>query len=190
MPSLLQPASLATMTAMEQSPFDSRSQHSCLGWRSAAAVCLATGFGVGRVPRAPGTVGAAIWGLPLAYGLAELAWFAQVSVIVLMALVGIPICTMATRALGRGKDPGVIVLDEIVSMPMTFLLVPMNNIATLLLGFAFNRLFDITKPPPARQLEHLPDGLGVMSDDWSAGVYSCALMHLLLWLNILPTEVA
>jgi phosphatidylglycerophosphatase A len=42
---------------------------------------------------------------------------------------------------------------------------------------------DITKPPPARQLERLPEGLGVMADDWMAGAYACVLMTGLAWLD-------
>ena len=52
----------------------------------------------------------------------------------------------------------------------------------LLLGFGLHRLFDISKPPPVRNVEKLPDGLGIMSDDVIAAVYGCLLMHLLVWL--------
>jgi phosphatidylglycerophosphatase A len=50
-------------------------------------------------------------------------------------------------------------------------------------GFLLQRLFDNTKPPPARQLERLPEGLGIMADDWAAGVYSNLTLQLLVWLN-------
>jgi phosphatidylglycerophosphatase A len=52
-----------------------------------------------------------------------------------------------------------------------------------LAGFVMHRLMDITKPPPASQLEHLPDGLGVMADDCMAAVYACLLMAGLAWLD-------
>ncbi|HEY2882647.1 MAG TPA: phosphatidylglycerophosphatase A, partial [Pirellulales bacterium] len=157
-------------------------------WRH-PAVFLATGFWAGRAPFAPGTVGA-LWGLPLAWGLSFISplWL-QAAVIVAICLAGIPICTIAARQLGGLKDPGAIVLDEIVSLPITFFLVPatklqtgsLNTVVVYAVGFALHRLFDITKPPPARQLERLPDGLGIMADDWAAGAFSCLALHAILW---------
>ena len=150
--------------------------------RMTLATLFATGFGVGWSPWASGTVGAALWGMPLAFLLTLVPLPVRIAAIVVIAAVGVPICTAATRALGGKKDPGTIVLDEVASVPMTFFLVPMTNPLPVLLGFLLNRAFDIVKPPPARQLEHLPDGLGIMADDWAAGVYSCLVLHLLLWL--------
>ena len=160
------------------------------GYGARTTVWLATGMGVGFIPIAPGTFGT-LCGLPLAWAtgwLGQQTWVAlEVLLIVVVCLVGIPICSRATRALGGEKDPGAIVLDEIASLPITFFLVEMNSVAVILAGFALHRLFDITKPPPARQLERLPDGLGVMADDWAAGVYSCLALHGLLWFGLLPT---
>lgn len=73
--------------------------------------------------------------------------------------------------------------DEIVTVPVVFLLVPLTSWPIALVGFGAHRLLDITKPPPARQLERLPEGLGVMADDWMASVYACALMGGLAWLD-------
>ena len=72
-------------------------------------------------------------------------------------------------------------LDEIASLPITFFLVPIDSVGVAAAGFALHRLFDISKPPPIRQIERLPAGLGVMADDWMAGVYSCVALHALLW---------
>ncbi len=126
-----------------------------------------------------------MWGLPLAWAISllpNIAW--QLLVIVAVCIAGIPICTIAARKLGGLKDPGCIVLDEIASLPITFFLVPhelLSRPLVLLIGFALHRLFDITKPPPARQLERLPEGLGIMADDWAAGAYSCLALHAILW---------
>src|SRR4051812_27088597 len=152
-------------------------------WRH-PSVIIATGFWLGRAPFTPGTFGA-ILGLPLAWAISFLPNIGlQAAVILVGCLVGIPICTLAARQLGGLKDPGCIVLDEIASLPITFFLVPHNLIGrplVLLIGFALHRLFDITKPPPARQLERLPEGLGIMADDWAAGIYSCLALHAILW---------
>ena len=54
----------------------------------------------------------------------------------------------------------------------------------LVLGFILFRVFDIWKPFPARRLEHLPHGWGVMADDWMAGVYAAILLRLALHFNL------
>lgn len=121
-------------------------------------------------------------GVPLAWaiGMAP-GWPAQILIILGICLASIPVCTAAAKVLGE-KDPGAIVLDEIASLPITFFLVPISG-WTLVVGFGLHRLFDITKPPPARQLERLPGGLGIMADDWAAGVYSCGVLHVLMWVG-------
>ena len=153
-------------------------------WDS-AAVAVATGLWVGFVPFAPGTVGA-LWGLGLAVVLSGTAIYWQLAVIAVAAGVGIPLCGTAARRLGK-KDPGAIVWDEIVSLPMTFLFIPADRMfdpGVLATGFVLNRVFDISKTPPARQFERLPGGWGVMADDWVAGVYSCLSLHVLFRLGL------
>ena len=151
-------------------------------WQLGINVWIATGFWVGFVRYMPGTVGA-LWGVPLADLLSFVTnlWI-QALIIVVMVAVGVPICTAAAKKIGR-KDPGCVVLDEIATVPIVFLFVPqaqMSSPFVLLLGFLFHRLFDITKPPPCKYLERLPDGLGIMMDDCVAGVYACVALHLVL----------
>lgn len=151
------------------------------GARWHPAVFVATGGWVGFAPFSPGTVGA-LWGLPLAWGVDQLpAVWLQMLVIVAICLAGVPICDVAARQLGNLKDPGCICYDEFASMTITFFLVPTNSPANLVVGFLLHRVFDITKPPPARQLERLPGGWGINLDDWAAGAYSCTTMHLLIY---------
>lgn len=149
--------------------------------RRGLAVWLATGFGVGFVPVAPGTAGAAL-GVLLAWGLDRLGLAFEMPIVLGLCAIGVPICTRAARDLGGRKDPGSIVLDEIASVPITFFLVPLDSLAVVVAGFALHRLFDVTKPPPTRAIERLPEGLGIMADDWMAGVYSNIALHLLIWL--------
>lgn len=152
-------------------------------WGPRLAVWLATGLGVGLYVPAPGTFGA-VWGSLLAWGIAYLPgiiW--QIVAIVLLLLVGVPICTVAGRALDRGKDPGSIVWDEIVTVPIVFLLVPLTNWKVALAGFVLHRVLDITKPPPARQLEKLPEGWGIMADDVAAAGYACVLLYAAMWMD-------
>ena len=158
------------------------SPRSSFGFFSRVATWLATGLGLGLVAPAPGTLGTAIWGLPLAWAigqLPEIGW--RVCAIVAVNLIGIPLATMAGRVLGGKKDNQAIIWDEIATTPVVFLLVPLSNWKVAVAGFVAHRLFDITKPPPARQLEHLPEGLGVMADDWVAGIYACLVMGAFAW---------
>lgn len=147
---------------------------------------MATGLGFGYARKAPGTVGA-LWGIPLTWLIMQIpSIWGQVATLVILYLIGIPICTSASRTLGK-KDPGAVVWDEIATVPIVFLFVEpilVSRLEVLLLGFALHRLFDIAKPPPIRKLERLPDGTGIMTDDVVAGIYGCLAMNLLIW--ILP----
>jgi phosphatidylglycerophosphatase A len=148
------------------------------------AVWAATGLGLGLVTVSPGTVGTLLEGMPLAWGISRLpgiGWQALATAI--LFAVGIPLCTAAGRALGGSKDNQAIVYDEIVTTPVVFLIVPLTNWKIALAGFLLHRLFDITKPPPARQLEALPQGLGVMADDLMAAIYACLSLAGLAWLS-------
>jgi len=74
-----------------------------------------------------------------------------------------------------------VVLDEVVGMLLTLAFIPLtwSGIAA---GFLLFRLLDIVKPPPARQLETLPGGLGIMMDDVMAGIYGNIALRLLIYL--------
>jgi phosphatidylglycerophosphatase A len=122
--------------------------------------------------------------LPLALAVGQLpgVWW-ELAAILALNLVGIWLATAAGRALGGQKDNQAIIWDEIATVPVVFLFVPLTNWRIALAGFALHRLLDITKPPPAAQLEQLPEGLGVMADDWMASIYACALMTGLAWLD-------
>ncbi len=149
------------------------------------ATWLAVGLGAGWAPKAPGTWGTLI-GLPLAWGIHQAGLFWQLAAILTLGLVGAPICTIAARQMGGQKDPSAVVLDEIASLPIVFLGLDIvglswRTLAVLLAGFALHRLFDITKPPPVRQLERLPEGWGIMADDTAAAAFACLTLHLALW---------
>lgn len=155
--------------------------------RQGPAVWLATGSWVGLAPMAPGTFGSLV-GLPLAWGIAWLpsVWLQAGAVIALFA-VGVPVCTAAARRMGGLKDPGAIVLDEILGMVITLFCIPLEppRFAVFLAGFLLFRLFDVAKPPPIRRLERLPNGLGIMADDCLAGVFANVCLRLILWSGIL-----
>jgi phosphatidylglycerophosphatase A len=107
-----------------------------------------------------------------------LAWLTLAGAICAVA-VGIPAATIVERESGRPGfnqvDPGHVVIDEVAGQWIA-LIHSRVNLSHLLAGFLFFRLFDILKPWPARQLESLPAGWGIMLDDVAAGVYALLLM--------------
>ncbi|MCA9261201.1 MAG: phosphatidylglycerophosphatase A [Planctomycetales bacterium] len=147
-----------------------------------AAVWLATGLGVGLVAPAPGTVGS-LWGVPVALALGQWnnAW-GQGIVLALFAAMATSVCQRAAEALGS-DDPGSVVLDEIVALPMVFLGLGALDWRTLATGFVLFRVFDIWKPGPVKLGERLPGGIGVVADDVLAALLSLLTMHLLSWLG-------
>ncbi len=145
-----------------------------------SARLLATGLGSGHSPVAPGTAGSVV-GLLLFWPLASLPVWAQLAACAALFVVGALASTLVARDLGR-KDPGLIVVDEVVGMWVTLIAVPFVPL-TIVLGFLLFRLMDIVKPWPARSLEGLPDGWGVMADDVAAAVYAHLALRvaLLVW---------
>lgn len=167
-----------------------------IDWFAPSLVVATCGW-LGRVPVAPGTVGSlAGLLLSLATGAAATrleAWFGggvpviagiEASLIAVLFLAGIPVCTRAARLLD-GKDPGPVVLDEAVAVPLVLLVVPpvARMPATLAAAFVLFRIFDILKPPPVRQFERLPGGLGIMADDQAAAVFAAACLAAAHWIH-------
>jgi phosphatidylglycerophosphatase A len=146
------------------------------------AVALATVFGAGFAPVAPGTVGSALTVL--------LLWIVPFSraglVVFLLAVivVGTWAAHHAERALG-GKDPGAIVIDEVAGMTLSVLVFPLTP-PVLVAGFVLFRVFDVVKPEPARSSQRLPGGAGVMVDDLIAGLYTLGVLALVRGLAAWP----
>ena len=98
-------------------------------------------------------------------------------------LAGIPAATAVARA-SKQKDPQFVVIDEVAGQLITFLAAPVSW-KSLLAGFILFRGFDIIKPPPVRQLEKLPEGIGIVVDDVAAGLYAFAVMQIALHFGLL-----
>ena len=79
----------------------------------------------------------------------------------------------------RRTDPGFIVADEVSGYLVTMAFAPVS-VTSALVGFFLFRLFDITKPPPARQMERLGGGLGIVMDDVAAGVYANIVLQVVV----------
>lgn len=146
---------------------------SAVPW-SRPAVLLATCGWLGRIPVAPGTFGAALGvGLSAAAAAQRLSTGEEIVATVLLCAIGIPICDVAARQMGRGGDPGAIVWDEMASVPLGLLVMPAGERTptVFLAAFLLHRLFDIWKPFPCRQLDEGHGGLGIMADDWGAAAW-------------------
>jgi phosphatidylglycerophosphatase A len=141
---------------------------------------LATGFGAGYGPIAPGTWGS-LPGLAFAWGLERLAGhWAVLAGAAFFAAAGVWAAGRAEALLGE-KDPGRVVVDEIAGQ-MVGLLFLRPTARLLLLAFVLFRILDVVKPWPARRLEELPGGSGIMADDLMAGLYANLILHgLALW---------
>ncbi|MCC7300835.1 MAG: phosphatidylglycerophosphatase A [Verrucomicrobia bacterium] len=139
---------------------------------------IATGFGFGFSRFMPGTVGT-LWGIPLSWAVMQLPTTAlQIVACLALTLLAVPICGAAERQLGKGSDPGCIVADEYLTLPICYLGLPFTP-WVVLSGFVFHRIFDITKPPPIRQLQNLDGGIGIVIDDFLAALLALAANHLL-----------
>jgi phosphatidylglycerophosphatase A len=141
------------------------------------ATVIATWFGAGLLPRAPGTWGT-LAAVPFAWGLGQLGQVAFLLALLVVTVVGSWAADVYCRATGR-HDNQRIVVDEVAGYFLTLALSPRTPLY-LGLGFIFFRLFDITKPPPVRWIDrNVKGGFGVVADDLGAGVYAALVLFLL-----------
>ena len=126
---------------------------------------------------APGTAGSAV-GLLFFWPLQRLSIVLQLGALVAVFAAGVVASTRVARALGL-EDPGIVVVDEVVGMWTSLLLLPFTPL-TAAAGFVLFRILDVFKPYPARQLEALPGGWGIMCDDVMAGIYANLLLRAAL----------
>jgi phosphatidylglycerophosphatase A len=146
---------------------------------------IITFFYTGLSPIAPGTVGS-LAASALLYALLyfdhpdRMHWN-------LFLLIGLAGACMFSVACGKWavryyhrKDPQMFVLDEVAGICLTNLLLPSITLKSIAIAFAAFRIFDIIKPPPARQLEKLPAGWGILCDDLAAAVYANLLCQVVL----------
>ncbi len=155
-----------------------------MNWKRWIATC----FGLGWLPMAPGSWGslppAILFGL-LMYAGAPVAALAAMAVMLAVGCVACVLCAPASIAAKGDEDPGEVVMDEFAAQALTFLILPLvatrglcgwESIVLAGLGFLAFRVVDIVKPWPIRKLESLPAGWGILADDLAAGVCSAILV--------------
>ncbi len=168
-------------------PYAGQTPEATLGttpWRR-FCVWVGTGFGLGLVaPCAPGTFGS-LPGVALAAALAAWmpCWWAQAALCLVLALLAVPVCAVAEDCLKK-KDDGRIAADEWMLYPIATIGLPLTEEPWLLaLSFLVIRAFDVLKPPPARQIQYLPGGWGIVADDFASQLYALAAnWALFAWL--------
>lgn len=142
-----------------------------------------TFFGAGLGKPGPGTWGSVaatlLWVLAAGFGhLSPLQIAVTSGTGALLALcIGIPAATIVARESGR-EDPGHVVVDEVCGQWIALAASPVNW-PHILLALLLFRAFDIIKPWPARSLERLPGGTGIMLDDVAAGIYALLVFLLI-----------
>jgi phosphatidylglycerophosphatase A len=139
---------------------------------------IGSGFYTGYIPFASGT-----WGSLAALIIYLIPGFEKpviiIPAIVLFTILGIFIGNKFDVV--YGKDPAECTVDEMVGMWISLLFLP-KTILVVTAAFLCWRAFDIFKPAPARELESLKGGVGIMMDDIVAGIYSLLLLHLILFI--------
>ncbi len=143
------------------------------------AVALATWFGCGYFPWGPGTVGS-LAALLIAIALHAYFGMGRLMLLILTLLLLLPAIWASTRTarlIGK-KDPGSVVVDEVLGEWVTLLGATVLNWKSFLAAFLLFRVFDIWKPWPVRKLEELPEGAGIVADDLAAGLYAALILYI------------
>jgi phosphatidylglycerophosphatase A len=145
------------------------------GWK-----ILATFFGVGFFPLAPGTLTSLIVVILYKFYLFNLSWPVYLLIFLCLFFIGVFVSTQYSTELGK-TDPRKIVIDEACGQLIVLFQMP-TSWFLLLLGFFLFRLFDIIKPYPIRKVENLRKGWGIMLDDILAATYTIIIIRIfLLW---------
>ena len=153
--------------------------------KARVATPIATWFGCGYVPKAPGTAGS-VAALAIAFLLVRYVGFVPLTFFWLAALMlkpGVWAAGNVAHGLGTG-DPQVVVVDEVIGQWVTLIGVSVFNWKSWLLALLLFRAFDIWKPFPVRRLEKLEGGLGIVADDVMAGVYGALVLFAAGWFNL------
>ena len=137
---------------------------------------IATFFGIGYFPKAPGTAGSLV-GLLLFWFIA-LPSLPLLIMLTCVFLIGVWVATEVEKS--AGDDPGIVVIDEVLGQGIALLFLP-HEILIYVAAFILFRIFDIWKPFPIDQSQRLPKGWGVMTDDLLAGIYANLILQIFLF---------
>ena len=142
---------------------------------------LATFFGTGYLPLAPGSWGA-LAGLLIYASFLRDNLFLHIFLLLIVTFLGFRVCAPAEKIFKK-KDAGVIVIDEVAGILLSLLFIPSKTLYIFLAYFLF-RLFDTIKPPPTDRIEELSGSYGIMFDDLIAGLYANICLHAIHFMLI------
>ncbi|WP_300727800.1 phosphatidylglycerophosphatase A [uncultured Bacteroides sp.] len=143
---------------------------------------IATGFGSGYSPIAPGTAGALLatliwWGYESLVASYWPTFFITSALVIIFTVLGIWSSTVSEKY--WGEDPSRVVIDEMVGTWIALLAVPANaHWGYIIAAFILFRFFDILKPFGIRKMEKFPKGYGIMADDILSGIYGFIIIIL------------
>jgi phosphatidylglycerophosphatase A len=138
---------------------------------------LGTGFWVGYIPLAPGTMGTLV-GVILYLVLSRILPHPLSYAIMIVAFTGLGVwVSKKCESYSKEKDNKVIVIDEIDGFLISMFALPFS-FRFILLGFILFRVFDILKPFKIERIQKLPGGWGIMADDIAAGVLANIVLHI------------
>jgi phosphatidylglycerophosphatase A len=143
---------------------------------------MATGFGSGLAPFAPGTAGTLV-GVLICLLCLPLPWPMRLLIVIALSALSIYVAGQA-EIIYQKKDDQRIVIDEIIGLQITMLPVAIN-VLSLCAAFVLFRIFDILKPFPIGNLQRLPGGWGVVADDVLAGIYAGVIMFTLNYAGVI-----
>lgn len=152
---------------------------------SAFARALATWFYCGYFPKGPGTAGS-LGALVIAWPLHRYAGFGPWAYLILALVLLAPGIWAAdvTARETKLKDPQIVVVDEVIGQWIAVSGAAHLNWKSWLAAFILFRAFDMWKPAPVRQLEHVPGGAGIVLDDVMAGIYAALVLFAAGWFNL------
>ena len=153
---------------------------------------LATCFGLGDMPKAPGTFGT-LGGIPIYIGLLlareifpNYIIYNSFYFMFLMTFfaLSVYVADVSERIIFKKEDPQQVVIDEVLGyMTTLFLVNPVGfkeHLIAIVLAFVIFRFLDITKIGPIDKVQELKDGIGVTMDDFLAGVIGNFIL-LCIW---------
>jgi phosphatidylglycerophosphatase A len=143
-------------------------------WRDRTILAFCRVEPAGLSPVMPGTCGSLVAALAAPFVFMPLPYLARFTVLVALFIAGSIASTRAAELIGK-KDPGEVVIDEVLGQWMTYAPFAALSWAEISIGFVLFRIFDMTKPWPVKASENwMPGGYGIMIDDAAAALYATA----------------
>ena len=146
------------------------------GLKKTSIYIFATGLGMGYMPLAPGTAGSLL--ALVIYWFFPLQTYFWIAICILFTVTAIRVLDYVESE--HGKDPGLVVIDEVVGQWIALIFLP-HTIKIFLVSFFLFRILDIINPFPAGRSQQLSGGIGIMIDDIIAGIYTNVIIQIYLF---------